>query len=178
MVAITNKKKMYELLRKGRFGNYPRTWQSVEEVLASGFTGEVSLRSLQIGNPVRLYHIPAKELAAAVEALPVHHRAGGLTFTEAPPDHQRMIQGEYDGDALTYSFSPEVMRVALEKDGHHARGFMARRILQAYMEPGDYEWICDLLTDFPGSTVEFSTFRVPVGTQKGSKMIVWEVRHY
>jgi hypothetical protein len=178
MVAINTKERMYKLLWSGRFGNYPRAWKSIEEVIQSGFRGEVSLRSMQINNPVRLYHIQPDKLEEVVQALPISQRAAGLTFTEAPPDHKRVIQGEYDGESLTYSFSPKPMRFALAEAGLHARGFAARRILQAYMEPGDYEWICDLLVDFPGATVEFSTFSVPVGTQPGSKMIVWEVRHY
>lgn len=178
MQRITTKRRMYELLHTGRFGNYPRAWHSLAEVQQSGYTGHVSIRSLEVNNPVRLYHVPAKELGRLIAELPERHRAAGLTFSESPDDSLRVVQGEYNGNHLTYSFARYPMRIAFEHECLHARGFLATCILTTYLEANDFDWLRDLLADFPDSTVEFSAFRRPVGTQAGSKMIVWEVRHY
>lgn len=178
MQRITTKRQMYRILHTGRFGNYPRAWQSLGEVQQSGYTGHVSLRSLEVNNPVRLYHVPAEQLAASVAALPEYHRAAGLTFSESPPDEMRSIQGEFNGQHLTYTFAGYPMRIAFDHECLHADGFRAHCILGTYLDANDYDWLRELIADFPGATVEFSAFRRPVGTQPGSKMIVWEVRHY
>lgn len=174
---VSNKSIMYRLVKTGRFGNYPCFWSTLEEVERSGFGGLVSLRSLETSNPVRLYHIPAKELRKTVEALPAEVRAAGLTFSEAPPDHLRTIQGEYDGHNLFYSFDPSPMRIALEKDGRQADGLTAKMLMRQHLDPGDVEWIEELLEDFPNHVVEFSGFRVRCGQLK-RRTIIWEVRLY
>jgi hypothetical protein len=168
---------MYELLYAGRFGNYPRAWESLEELQASGFSGEVSLRSKEVSNPVKLYHIPSEKVAEIVAALPEAQRNSGLVFSEAPPDSQRAIQGEWDGTNLTYSFVPKPMRLAFVEDMRHADGLEAKTLLRYYLDPADVEWLDELLEDFPDHVVEFSGFKIRTGTHR-RRMIVWEVRQY
>lgn len=177
-LRITNKQIMYRLLMAGRFGNYVRAWNSLEEIAAAGYSGHVSIRSNQISNPVRLYHVPFADLPAAIAALPDNQSRHGLRFSESPPDHLRTIQGEYDGYSLTFSFAPLPMRLAFAQECHHATGLTSRILLRRYLTAGDFDWLDSLLEDFPGSTVEFSAFSAPVGTTPGSQCIFWEVRHY
>lgn len=175
---IGTKEKMYRLLEAGRFGNYPRMWSSVQSILDSGFRGDISIRSKDIANPVRLYHIPVAELDSKVNQLVDSQKYSGLTFTEAPPDGYRVVQGEYDGYNFDYTFAPHPMRIAFEHQRLHANGAKARWLLKAYLDSNDLDWLDGLLEDFPGSVVEFSAFSVPVGVVKSSKTIFWEVRHY
>jgi hypothetical protein len=153
-------------------------WSSLEDVLASGFKGEVSIRSREISNPVRLYHIPVDKLAETVAALPLNQSRAGLEFSEAPPDDKRVVQGEWDGRRLYYSFVGKPMRFALAEGGQHLYWTEARRFLKQHLTAGDYEWLESLLEDFPDHTVEFSAFSVPVGVlaKTGSQTIFWEVR--
>lgn len=174
---ITTKGEMYRLLYGGRFGNYPQAWRSLDEIRASGYSGHVSIRSVQTSNPVKLYHVPAEQLAGKVAALPQSHREAGLVFSESPDDSKRTIQGEWDGFNLTYSFAQAPMRLAFERQMLHADGPRARWLLKRYLDVSDYEWLDDLLHDFPNHVVEFSAFSCRVGTHR-RRMIVWEVRHY
>lgn len=176
-IRFETKGEMYRALYAGRFGNYPRAWQSLKEVLESGYSGHVSIRSKQTSNPVKLYHVPADELAGKVHSLPPAHRDAGLVFSESPDDSKRTIQGEYDGFNLTYSFYQAPMRLAFEKQMLHAEGPSARWLLKRYLESADLEWLDDLLLDFPGHVVEFSAFSCRVGMDR-RWMIVWEVRAY
>lgn len=180
--VIRNKQQMYSMLLAGRFGNFVRAWDTLPEVLASGYRGLVSLRSRERSNPVRLYHVPIEELPATVTKLPPEHQRAGFVFSESPPDHKRTLQGELcrdeSGYYLHYSFSPEPMRTALAQDGRHARGLTAKSLLETYLEPSDYDALQELLDDYPGAVIEFSAFTVPVGVIPHRKMVVWEVRHY
>jgi len=175
--TIDTKTEMYRHLYAGRFGNYPLAWETLDEVLRSGYTGCVSLRSRQTSNPVRLYHIPFNELEKTVAELPPLHRDGGLVFSEAPPDDKRVVQGEWDGYSLTYSFYRAPMRLAFEKQLLHADGLTAKQILRHYLDAADYEWLNDLVDDFPGHVVEFSGYSCRVGTHR-RRCIFWEVRKY
>lgn len=175
---IGTKQKMYSLLEAGRFGNYPRMWSSVQSILDSGFNGKISIRSKDIANPVRLYHVPVHELPSRIAALPDSQRYSGLTFTEAPPDEYRVVQGEWDGYNFDYTFAPHPMKIAFEHQRLHANGPKARWLLKGFLEPNDLDWLESLIQDFPGSVVEFSAFSVPVGVIRSSKVIYWEVRNY
>lgn len=177
MTTMATKSEMYRHLYAGRFGNYPRAWQSVAEIHASGYSGHVSIRSLETSNPVKLYHVPAAEIPAKVDALPLSHRKAGLVFSESPDDSKRTIQGEWDGFNLTHSYFQAPMRLAFERQLLHADGPQARWLLRHYLDAADYEWLDELLVDFPGHVVEFSGFKCRVGTHR-RRMIVWEVRAY
>lgn len=178
--AITTKKRMYEEVEKGRFGNYPVSWSTLEEVAASGYTGEVSIRSRQASNPVRLYHVPAAELAARVAALPPNHRDGGLIYCESPPDEARVLQGEWDGRHLFYSRVPKPMRYALEEGGISLWWASARHFLLRNLSAQTYDQLCELERDFPDHVIEFSEFSRPVGqlAHLGHTAFFWEVRRY
>lgn len=178
MTRIETKAVMYRLLYAGRFGNYPKAWQSLEEVERSGYVGEVSIRSRETANPLRLYHVPHNELRETVGKLADCYLKAGLVYCESPPESQVIIQGEYDGYSLTYTYAKPPMRIAFDQQQFRTAGGHAKLLLRSRLEPNDLDWLYSLLDDFPGSVVEFSAFRIPVGEIPGSKCIVWEVRHY
>lgn len=168
---------MYDLIERGRLGNYPRWWRTIEQIHADGYRGHVSIRSLTRSNPVKLYHVPAHRLAKCVSRLPKEHRDAGLVFSESPPDEKRVIQGEWDGRHLTYSYAKLPMRLAFEQDLRHANGLRAISLLRSAVPPRDFDWMDELLLSFPGHTIEFSTFRSRVGLLSGFTLF-WEVRGY
>lgn len=179
MYRLDTKRKMYEHYYAGRLGNKPRTWKRTIDLIDSDYRGLISIRSLQISNPVRKYHVPYESFQSVLREL---HRLNGiepedLTFVEAPDDTARSIQGEYDGYHLTYSFEPLPMRLAMDKDTRHARGVFASVLLKVHLDPVDYDWLQELLVLYPDHTIEFSGFTKPVGELK-TKMLVWEVRAY
>lgn len=174
---ILTKGQMYQLLYAGKFGNYPLAWESLKDVLKSKYRGYISLRSRQTSNPVKLYHIPFDDLLNQINNLPESHRSGGLVFSESPDDSKRTIQGEWDGYSLTYSFARLPMRFAFEKQMLHAEGSKARWLLKRYLDASDYEWLDELLTEWPKHVVEFSVFSCRVGILR-RRMVVWEVRRY
>jgi hypothetical protein len=177
-VKISTKGEMYQLLYAGRFGNYPLAWRSVSEVEASGFTGRISVRSRHVANPVRLYGVPVSHLSRQLRSLPDEQRNADLIFSEfMPHETHGGIQGEFDGFNLTYTFHRAPMRIALERQLLHADGPRARWLLKRHLEASDYEWLDDLLADFPNHVVEFSSFSCRVGTLR-RRTIFWEVRAY
>lgn len=177
-VTIDTKGDMYRLLYTGRFGNYPLAWKSLADLLASDYRGLVSVRSLQTANPVRLYGVPRNELQGRIADLTSAERSGGLVFSEFMPHGSHgTIQGEWDGFNLTYTFAKAPMRQAFDLQQLFAEGPRARLILQGSLDASDYEWLEELLADFPGHVVEFSGYKIRVGTLR-RRMIVWEVRRY
>jgi hypothetical protein len=173
---VTNKHLMYALLQGGRFGNAMQVWSSVDEVLASGYVGLVSIRSREVSHPVRLYHVPTCELREVVAGLG-NRAAGSLTFCESPADELRLINGELCDGSLFYSQAKLPMRFALERDGCQVHGLRAKMLLRSCLTPGDYEWLEALQEDFPGHVIEFTGFSRRVGNLR-RQMCVWEVRKY
>lgn len=183
-MRIQYKEQMYRLLQAGRFGNYPRSWDGYHPLLMSDYRGKVGIRSKQWSNPVREYQIPFDDIPIVLARIGQSTINGGLVFSEALPDHLTTIQGEYgynecSGLRLTYTHVGQPMKQAFDSECcTQVNGTAARLLLKQYMPACDYEWLHELLEDFSGATVEFSTFSVPVGTQRGSYTIFWEVRHY
>lgn len=179
---ITTKAEMYRRYFAGEFGNRPRTWKSLQEIYDSGYTGLVSMRSLQASHPFRLYHVPVAELAARLEQIRPDHRDAGIVFSEAPDDRHRAIQGELQrlpgGLALTYSFVRKPMREAFDDDRRHAQGLTAHLLLKQHVHPPDLDWLLELLDRWEDHVIEFSAFRVPVGVVPKSRCFFWEVRLY
>jgi hypothetical protein len=180
-MKITTKGQMYNLLLSGRLGNYARAWTSADDVLASGYSGEVSLRAQKIGDPVKLYHVPVIRLRETLRQHGLQDRKD-LVFSEAPPDDKRVIQGELAvterGLYLNYTFAKHPMRIAFREESRHAYGATAVQIVRDYVDPPSLDDLWGLLDDYPGAVVEFSTFRVPVGVMPHRRTLIWEVRHY
>lgn len=181
-LPIKTKAAMYRLLERGALGNTVRMWRGLPAIRASGYRGLVSMRSLQVSNPVRLYHVPYNELIGQVMQLPSHFREYGLMFSEAPLDDKRSVQGEVmygpAGLYLRYTTAPHPMRVAFDHEDKRVTGIAARGILRHHLWPADYDDLMELCDLYPGHVIEFSGFTVPVGRLRGRACLIWEVRDY
>lgn len=81
------------------------------------------------------------------------------------------------GLQLFYSHLPLPQRQALQKDGRTAYGIMADILLRRYLDPGDREWLLELLDEYPGHVVEFSSYGRRWGTEM-KRTVIWECRLY
>ena len=175
-MRITTKKQMYQLLNNGKLGNTFRSWDSWEEVLESGYRGLMSVRSLKIGDPVRIYDIPFEEVE---KFAPTHPHS--LIFYEATPHKTRLFQGEVcvfnECLQLTYTFVKLPMRLAFNESELHAEGLLASSLMRTYVDPSSLDDIYELLKIYRGHVIEFSTFRVNVGILQ-KPTVIWEVRDY
>lgn len=170
MKIVSNKKQMYELLRKGAFGNTARTWSSYVELLASGYSGLLGIRAMEPGGQF-LAHVPLSQVAD-----------GPYIYSEMQSDEHIVLQGEvYRSTTGLYLYCSVVkkhMRVALREAGRHYWLTAAYAQLQAAMWPSDYDWLMELLTEYPDSVVEFSSYNRAVGLLPKRNTIIWEVRNY
>ena len=93
---IMNKRESYLLYELGLFGNKPRTWKSYDEIIKSGWKGNVSIRGKKTldRNDVP-YNIPLGMVKEKIREL---NQKGfyetDLAFNEAMPDDHLLIQGE------------------------------------------------------------------------------------
>jgi len=170
---------MYEMLRRGLFGNTLRTWDTEEEYLSSGFTGRTSLRCRKPG--VTFRHGMTHE-----EALRVGRECfegcepSDFIYCESAPEWEVLFQGEVcrteRGLELSYSQERVNLREAM-KAPKVAQGLVALLIVQHYLDGNDYVCLMDLLDLYPDHVVEFSLFNHSLGHLR-RRLVAWEVRAY
>lgn len=181
---VRTKRTMYELLEAGVFGNTSVTWKTVQEALDAS-PGPFAIRVLVPASPKFKHTIAREDLRETVADV---CRSGNLSeseirIVEPLPEHLRTVQGEITRLAegqpyLFYSTLPCHMRAALlPPHGKVAIGSGARAVLNHYLDPTDVEWLDTLLDRFPTAVVEFTGFKVRLGTQH-TRMVVWECRDY
>lgn len=180
-VKITSKAQMYRMLARGDFGNAMPTFLDLDDALSSGVT-PLGVRSLCVGDPTRLYWVPREELVGKMKEAGIYGRPNLMFYsTDYGMESSRRIQGELTREAgglyFYYSHMHQPMRVALEQDGHHARGLAVNLLLRQHVDPGGIDWLHELLDRYPGCVIEFTSYWHPVGTFNETTLI-WEVRHY
>lgn len=169
--------------RAGEFGNAAPTWETFDELLASGYQGFVHFRNRTAGGPtwynvsvadtfVRYAYILANGLA----------KEDDLYFSGMAPTERTLFQGEVRADeehySLTYSLLPLTMRQALATDARYAKLTEAVILLRYFLCGNSYDWLMYLLESYPGHTIEFSTYSVNWGTVPRFNTVFWEVRQY
>jgi hypothetical protein len=87
-----------------------------------------------------------------------------------------IAHGEWLYD-LTYSLVNAPMREALKQQTLYAQGLKAKLLMEHYLDPGDLDWLLELLEIYDGHVIEFSHFAVPCGTLN-RRMVIWECRAY
>lgn len=179
---IVSKSQMYRLLRAGELGNTARFWTSFDEVMDSGYNGELSLRVDMVGHPFAMYRVKIGDLAVRLEEAPQDLVTNNrIIYCEAPPHHLGNLQGEVmqhtNGLYLLHTYVKEPMRIALAQNSREARRLVAKLILEHHLDASDLEHIYNLLEEYPGHVVEFSNFDVKMGTMK-RRCCIWEVRRY
>lgn len=180
-MKIKNKRQMYDLLIKGRLGNSIEMWRSVDELLASGFNGNITIRSLSVNDPLRIYNDPVTDALEQLWELNGLHRTD-LVFGAAPPGDHRTLQGEVmrwqGGLYLRYNRLDMPMRTAFEHENLHAWGLEALMLLQASVDPATLAEFPELFDTYPGCVIEFSSYDKGAGRNPSRNTIIWEVRNY
>jgi hypothetical protein len=172
----------YKRWNECEFGNRIRSFDSMDSLITSGFSGRVSIRYKEPGSPFCKYEVPIDEVISEVnkfvEMGAVQSR---FTFNESAPDSYLEIQGEIIRTIrhieLVYSTDKLPMRTALAKSPQWCYGLEAYCILKRYLWPKSQQMIFDLLDIYDGA-VEFSCYRIPLGNIFGHNTIIWEVRNY
>lgn len=190
--GMTTKKLSYRGFQAGAYGNKLRDWRSVGEWEQSGFTGLVSLRTVQAsaGNGPCIYNVPPGRVLDEVSALVKSGvDPGNIVVGEMAPNDLVLLQGEYrngpylsGGEGvcgeLLYSWVQRPMREALAAQRLTATGLAATDLLQRVMTPSSYSDWEVLLEKYPDHVLEVSTYRRSIGNTPWRNTIVWEVRRY
>jgi hypothetical protein len=180
----------YRLWQGGMFGNKLRAWRTVAEWEASGFAGEVVLRTVAGGGGPCLYNLRPEDVSTDVKGwiacgIPLDH----IMVNEAAPDEDVILQGEYLNDIFTldgeagwgwfhYSRAKAQMRDALVMAPERARCLRSDLLLKLAMTPASHDDWQLLLEKYPGHVLEVSVYDRCLGDVPGRNALVWEVRKY
>lgn len=181
---VNSKHDYYTRYIAGEFGNRLQLWGTYGEWESSGFSGPIGIRNRKPDSPFCRYDIPHRLVKTVVdEFISKGCPPGDMTFNEAAPDQDLLIQGEfcinYDGVfELIYSRVKRQMRIALKEKSEYAHGNHAKTILKHFVDINSYEWMEWLLDAYPGHTVEFSTYCRNLGSIPHRNTLIWEVRNY
>ena len=179
MPSVLTKRDFVRRFLRNEFGNRTRTWDTLEEFLASGYMGLVHIRNRIAGGPT-YYNIAPEDLPAKFEQCLNIQPWSTWYLAEMAPNctiFQGEIQQGIGGYDLTYSLVNKPMREALRKQTLYVHGLRARLLMEHYLDPGDWDWIKSLMDEYENHVVEFSTYAVQCGTLDRTT-VVWEVRKY
>ena len=181
---IDNNEECYLLYNQGLFGNRALAWNSYNEILKSGWKGNICVRGRQgIKRGRVVYNIGLDKVLGIIkgwgeEGIPENH----IAFNQSMPDEHLTIQGEvmkgHLGFVVWYTTIKQPMNIALEKESLYVNGLKAQMLLKKYLSESSYEDLMALLDLFPDSAIEFSCYRIPVGNISGRNTVIWEVRNY
>lgn len=182
---IDNKDECYLLYNKGLFGNRALVWNSYDEILKSGWKGNICVRGrkTQIKREQAVYNIGLGEVPETIEKFKKQGISEShLGFNESMPDEHLTIQGEVMrtqlGFSVWYSTIKTQMNPSLKKESLYVNGLKAHMLLKLYMSASSYEDLMVLLDLFPDSAIEFSCYNISVGNISGRNTVIWEVRNY
>jgi hypothetical protein len=188
---VLSKARNYRLWRSGAYGNKLRSWRTVDEWRASGFSGLVALRTLLgDGGHCCQYDRTPGDVPVVLESwaslgVPLDR----VTVDEAAPAGDVVLQGEYLDDVyvaggevvcghLYYSRTRRQMRDALVSFPEEARGLRADLLLSSVMTPSSLEDWKLLTARYPGHVLVVSVYGRCLGDVPGRNALVWEVRRY
>lgn len=105
--APTRKLEFYRRFRAGEFGNRPRLWATLDELVADAYGGTVTARDMSPGGPC-FYGVRPDDVRAGKAGFDPR----GYRFNESMPDEHLLIQGNAWRDAgglcLEYSEAPGI----------------------------------------------------------------------
>jgi hypothetical protein len=182
MIPILNKRQNYALWQSGAFGNKLRAWRSVDEWQASGFCGQVTLRTLRGVGGLCYYDLRPGAVAPILQTLAAAGiDCSDLMINESAPDDTVILQGEYDNElwgCFRYSTLQRKMRDALREASQETYGLRSDMLLRGAMLPSSYEDWRVLLDQYPKHVLEVSVYDRCLGDTPGRNALVWEVRRY
>lgn len=187
---VLRKSDFVKRFMRDEFGNKGPNWGTLDEWKASGYKGLVHIRSKRPSdkNGQSPYNVPMEEVeqrCKEIRASPDTHYLAGMA-----PSSQTLFQGEVQvlpismapediaGLYLRFSTVAKPMREALAEQAWHAQGIMASWLLKRYMDPTSYDWLQELLDEYPGHVIEFSVYDCYWGTLPSVNTVFWEVRLY
>jgi len=185
--VLKRKSDMYKLYEQGAFGNKLRTWPTTDDLLASDYSGSVTLRykGKAGGGGWCAYDLALDQVTPTIEQW-VSEGADPklITANESAPDERLVVQGDVGrnpagGGGLVFRYSRDrvKMRTAMET-ATHAYGAEAVVLLDSYLSPDSLADVKELLELFPDAIVEFSAYEMNVGDKPGRNAVIWEVRNY
>ncbi len=185
--APKSKRAFYELFDRGVTGNKGLNWLSVEEAVASGYSGLMAIRTKGVGTRCD-YNIPACDIITKYHSfLADGFTPEQLNFSAMMPDEKIVLQGEVMrtarvGLALRYSRAKHGMRAAFKEDERRATGLAAKLLIQQAMDAESWDWLNYLLDYYVidhehSGIVEFSCYSIPVGHLQWNT-VIWEIRGY
>ena len=185
-MTIPDKKTFKRLSELGILGNRFEYWNSVEEVLDSGYKGGVYIRGPVAGWK---WMMPWVEVSCLVDTVDLLKQRSGTTSSELqfvevlPFGTPRSINGEMgwiEGmPTLRWGTSADLsLRHDLEQNGREVRGLKAVHKLASQVPHEDVLMLYEIWDQYPQAIIEFTTYaNQHVGIFK-RKTVVWEVRDY
>jgi len=186
-MEIRHKRDFYALWRAGLIGNYIRTWESLDEALASGVP-EIGFREVSRGGGWW-------ELAKREHARDVADRWESVgrryILDEGIPNWKVTMQGElvrtHEGlrgfialaSRVAYGhFGLPPMRISIANGMHENYTYaQTRALMTRFMDGTSRDMVDDLFELYPDAAIEFATFTCNVGVLRCNTLI-WEVRNY
>lgn len=187
VTPVLSKRENWRRASAGLYGNRLRSWDTLEDLRASGWTGLVTVRTLLGGGGPCVYDVPVDRVEAVLADLGLPEAA--VCFNQGAVDSTVRLQGEYLNDvvrvdgrtfdaALRFSTVKLKMRDALRAGERTVYGLAARLALRDAMTPSSWADFEALLEVYPGHVLEVSTYEGTLGDIPGRNAIVWEVRRY
>jgi len=183
-MRIDSRQAAIELFSQGYFGEPIDTWFDFNKWFADSKPNKLYVIRQHVrasgGSGYCKYNLTREEVRADIMRLRNEgFDTSKLFINEAMPDHEALLQGEYMAGPSTLYYSTEAkhMRPALESSGRHAYGPTADLLIRDAMCHEAYDCFLNLKDVYPEATIEFSTYRIPIGTGRWNT-VIWEVRNY
>jgi hypothetical protein len=179
MNTVYSKRNFVERFQRNEFGNRGPVWDTLAEFLKSGYKGLIHIRCREAGGAT-YYDIPDKQVERVWSR--VVDEPTRWYLAAMAPTPKTLFQGEVtvgtDGVCLLFTTVAKPMRDALADSCKQVQGIIAVSLLRYYLCPSSYDWLVELLDNYPGHVVEFSTYSTHWGTIPNRNTIFWEVRKY
>jgi len=152
---INTKQEYYLLYEHGFFGNKALTWNSINDIVDSGWKEKICIRGKKgISRGKTIFNLSLEQARDYISSL---KKEGilekDLTFNQSMPDESLLIQGEVmrslENYFLTYTRVKEPMNRALAKEELYATGITALHLLKQNLFPSSYDDLQALFDIFP-----------------------------
>lgn len=173
----------------GELGNRPRVWTSIEDLKASGYRGDLSLRVHAASSQHSRYNVKYESIEQITRELQADG-ASGIWYNESAPDDQLVLQGEFfHGTGRSGTFLDRYLMFSWQKTKMKdafacgqprswSEGVMTKLLLASVMTPTAWEQFHGLCNQYEDHTIEFSVYGHDVGIEPHNNVLIWEVRAY
>ena len=178
---VLNKTDFYRRFFNSEFGNHGLMWESLEEYQDSRFADCVVFRTKIPGGRCQ-YDVLPQDAPRLWGEFIKSYGLGNVSIHAAMPVEAVLLNAEVTrspGGLHVFGATVQAhMRVGLATAGQHLNGLAADHLLRRLMLPTDYDWIMNLLDEYPGHVIETTALDRPWGWVPGAQSVVWEVRNY